>query len=166
MRTAIARSANLGALAALVCALSVVRADTTQAGATTYGYTWGVVHRYIVQSSSAAWARQDVMRIGGVVRQDLPIIHGVAADLSNSQAEKLRALRNVRVFEDRPVGTRGAPKPAPSSVSTVLTDGTALAAKANQYTTNFPRSGAEERHYGEGHHHRRARYGNLDRRRR
>jgi subtilisin family serine protease len=73
------------------------------------------------------------MNVGGQVRQVLPIINGVAADLSSAQVARLRRTPHVHVFEDRPIGTRGGTAPL-----TVLTDGTAVNAKPNHYVTNYP----------------------------
>src|ERR1700742_1854509 len=61
--------------------------------------------RYLVQASSASAAHRDVIRVGATVEQNLPIVNGVAARLSASQAERLRATTGVRVFADRTLRT-------------------------------------------------------------
>src|SRR3984893_18598256 len=92
------------------------------------------MHRYLVQSSTASTATERVVNVGGQVRQVLPIINGVAADLSSAQVAKLRRTPNVHLFEDRPIGTRGGKAPP----LTVLTDGMGVSAKPNQYRTDYP----------------------------
>jgi hypothetical protein len=61
--------------------------------------------RYLVQAVSVNAARRCVMRVGATVEQNLPIVNGVAARLSASQADRLRAAAGVRLFADRALTT-------------------------------------------------------------
>jgi len=65
----------------------------------------GHSQRYLVQAASVTVARRSVMHVGATVEQNLPIVHGVAARLSASQADRLRATDGVRLFADRAVRT-------------------------------------------------------------
>jgi hypothetical protein len=61
--------------------------------------------RYLVQAVSVNAARRCVLRVGATVEQNLPIVNGVAARLSASQADRLRAAAGVRLFADRALTT-------------------------------------------------------------
>ena len=138
-------SVHLGALLSVVSGLANAAPQAAALAvptATTLADTWA--HRYVVQSSSAADARQNVTSVGGGVSEELQIINGVSADLNPTQVTKLRALPNIRVSEDRQVGTRGSksvvtavPIAVPST-ALALTDGTGVNAKTKDYVTNYP----------------------------
>ncbi|HXA91736.1 MAG TPA: S8 family serine peptidase, partial [Steroidobacteraceae bacterium] len=61
--------------------------------------------RYLVQAVSVSVARRSVMHVGATVEQNLPIVNGVAARLSASQADRLRATDGIRLFADRAIRT-------------------------------------------------------------
>jgi hypothetical protein len=61
--------------------------------------------RYLVQAQSVSAARRSVMSVGATVERNLRIVNGVAAHLSSSQANRLRAAAGVRVFADRALET-------------------------------------------------------------
>jgi hypothetical protein len=50
----------------------------------------GHTQRYLVQAANVNAARRSVMSVGATVEQSLPIVSGVAAHLSSSQAHRLR----------------------------------------------------------------------------
>src|SRR5579862_8138919 len=63
--------------------------------------------RFLVQAASAAIARKDVASVGGSALQSLGIVNAVAARLDPRQADRLRALPGVHVFQDRALSMRG-----------------------------------------------------------
>src|SRR5271163_5004339 len=65
----------------------------------------GHSERYLVRAASVTTARRSVMHVGATVEQTLPIVNGVVARLSVSQADRLRATVGVRLFADRAVRT-------------------------------------------------------------
>ena len=120
---------------AVTSALTMAQAADHGSDAGTRANTWANTNPYIVQSASTPEARKDVAHVGAKVRQDLPIIHGVIADLDEEQAAQLRLIPDAHVFKDQPVETRGAappPPPPPPNTSVidwssiVFTDGTAV----------------------------------------
>ena len=64
---------------------------------------------YIVEAHSAANATQAVRRVRGRVTHELPIINGVSALLSASQAATLRQRADLQLFVDATVKTQGTP---------------------------------------------------------
>ncbi|MDB6091888.1 MAG: peptidase and in, kexin, sedolisin [Gammaproteobacteria bacterium] len=62
---------------------------------------------YIVQAGTMNAARRSVNRVDAKVEKDLAIIHSVSAYLTPEQANQLRKTSGVRLFEDRPLATRG-----------------------------------------------------------
>jgi subtilisin family serine protease len=142
---------NAGVVLAVVSALTVAKGGDRASDASTHANTWAPTHTYIVQSRTSLEAHNDAVGVGAKVLQDLPIIHGVTAELSDRQVAQIRSIPETRVFQDRAVGTRGAapppppppPPPAPDTtltswLSLSFTDGTAVTSKANQFVTNFP----------------------------
>jgi serine protease AprX len=62
-----------------------------------------VVKHFIVAAESAQCASQGVRAAGGHVSRSLPIINGVAAELTAAQVLALRGRPGVQVYEDRAV---------------------------------------------------------------
>ena len=91
--------------------------------------------QYIVQAASVGEARRDVLSVGGEIRRELRIVHGVVAGLTTEEAARVKTLPGVHAFRDQEVSTRS--KAAPLS-TLVYTDGTAVTAKAKDFVTNYP----------------------------
>ena len=64
---------------------------------------------FIVQGVSTRVATRAVRAVGGRVTHDLPIIHGVSANLSASQVARLRRRSDLQLFADASVKTQGSP---------------------------------------------------------
>src|SRR5450432_2266475 len=103
--------------------------DVAKAAAVPLGNPWHTPGRYIVEGPTSLVAQHSVVQVGGHVYTQLDIIHGVVADLTQAQANKLQSFDNLRVFKDRSVGLQGdiakpppAPKPPPPGTTSVLTD--------------------------------------------
>ena len=63
--------------------------------------------RFLVQAPSAAIARKDIASVGGSPLQSLAIVNAVAARLNPWQADRLRGLPGVHVFQDRALSMHG-----------------------------------------------------------
>ncbi|MGH9559922.1 MAG: S8 family peptidase, partial [Terracidiphilus sp.] len=105
--------------------------------------------RYIVQAANVRSARQDTVRVGAKIQQDLEIIHAVSAYLSPRQVAQLRKASGVHVFEDRSLTTEGTGllgllSPVTSPVVTLLSalttpsDGNGELLPTLLYQTNYP----------------------------
>ena len=99
--------------------------------------------RFLVQARSAAIAREDVNRVGGSALQNLSIVHGVSARLSPRQADRLRNMPGVYVFEDRALGMRQLLSSLTDSLTgtsgnSVPQDGTGVNTPTLLYQTNYP----------------------------
>ena len=96
-----------GALSLLLCLMTGDHLFdlTSPAVATESTAVIGGVKHYIVQAATAADARNAVIRVGGVVTRDLPIIHAVAAKLDEREAGLLgsEGIAGLRVFIDAKV---------------------------------------------------------------
>ncbi len=101
--------------------------------------------QYIVQAATTADARRRVLRVGGDVRRELGVIHGVVAELTTDQVAHLQGDSALSLFKDQrvtsdasnptgPAGTAGLP----SAYPVTLTDGTSLTLNDNQYVTDYP----------------------------
>ena len=64
---------------------------------------------FIVQAACTREAARAVRAVGGRVMHELPIINGVSANLSTSQAAQLRMRAGFELFADAPVATQGGP---------------------------------------------------------
>jgi len=62
---------------------------------------------YILQGATPERLNQLVNGVGGAVSREFPIINAVAAMLTESQAERIREVRGVRIQNDRTVITSG-----------------------------------------------------------
>jgi len=89
--------------------------------------------RFLVQARSATVARRDVAAVGGSAAQSLGIVNAVSARLTPWQADRLRAMPGVHVFEDRALGMRQLLSSLTSTLTSTVTDtATASVATANQ----------------------------------
>ncbi len=88
--------------------------------------------RFLVQARSASVARRDVASVGGSAMQSLSIVNAVSARLHPWQADRLRAMPGVHVFEDRALGMRQLLSSLTSTLTTTVTD----AATATLVTAN------------------------------
>src|SRR3569833_2244707 len=143
MTASLLKSSYPGVLLAVLSVLTIARAEDGGQASTRVN-TWSPTHPYIIQSRSTFEAAKGVTQVGAKVRQDLPIIHGVVADLSARQAAQIRSHPDAHDFADRAVGPRGAAPPPPPTntlaywLSLVFSDGAAVTGHANQFVTNFP----------------------------
>ena len=101
MTTAKRAIRHAAVILAVTSALTLARAEDRCAEASTRANTWAPPHHYIVQSASSPEAQRDVIGVGATVRTELPIIHGVIADLNDRQAAQLRQMPHAHVFLDR-----------------------------------------------------------------
>src|ERR1700678_1202145 len=105
--------------------------------------------RYIVQAQTVRSARQDIVRVGASVQQNLQIINAASAYLDPRQAARLRKTPGVHVYEDRSLTTEGTgllgllspvTSPVVMAVSslTTPTDGNGELLPTLLYQTNYP----------------------------
>ena len=99
-----ASAAALSGAVAGAADLTAPRVDAA-VGAIVAGTTQ--IQVYIVQGSSAEAVAARVRTVGGKVVSELPLIRGVGAELTASQAESLRAAGDLRLQADRHVGIFG-----------------------------------------------------------
>ena len=85
--------------------LALLAAGATAAPASEPAVSTTETTRYLVQAATLALARQDVEQVGGKVERNLDVIHAVSAYLDASQAARLRARSDVRIFADRRMHT-------------------------------------------------------------
>jgi serine protease AprX len=64
---------------------------------------------YIVEANGSGSAAKAVRSVGGRVTRDLPIIDGVAAQLTSAQAAQLRKSASLSLFADGTLVTQGGP---------------------------------------------------------
>lgn len=122
-----------GTLLAVIAAAALPSSGWSDA--TAHLNPWHGGHsRYIVQAANVADARHRVSAVGGNILRPLDAINAISADLDDAQVGKLRAAGGVKLFKDRAVGTQGNMTPT----AVVLTDGTAVSAKAKDFQTNYP----------------------------
>jgi serine protease AprX len=89
--------------------------------------------RFLVQARSASVARRDVASVRGSAMQSLGIVNAVSARLHPWQADRLRAMPGVHVFEDRALGMRQLLSSLTSTLTSTVTDTvTATVVTANQ----------------------------------
>ena len=91
--------------AAILSALTLSAAAAAGVGKTPSTAAAGSA-RFLVQAPSAAIARKDVASVGGSALQNLGIVNAVAARLNPWQADRLRALPGVHVYQDRALSMR------------------------------------------------------------
>ena len=116
MRIVADRAAKILPLAAMV-SLTVFQANATSPAAHAPAdsglnrvYRRGIEprHVYIVQANTVQSARDCVVKVAGTVRQDLSIIQGVSAVLTDAQASQLRSSSALHVFKDRALAAQSS----------------------------------------------------------
>src|SRR5579883_47521 len=80
------------------------------ADSSSYGHIAGL-RSYLIQGPTAAVAAAAVTRAHGKITHDLPIIDGVAADLTARELTELEHNKDLRITANRSVAVSGNPRP-------------------------------------------------------
>jgi subtilisin family serine protease len=144
-----AREFLSSAVISLVSLAAAAAATSSAPGSIAMGPDAARGARYIVQAANLRSARQDIVRVGASVQQNLQIINAASAYLDPRQAARLRKTPGVHVYEDRSLTTEGtgllgllSPVTAPvvMAVSSLTTpaDGNGELLPTLLYQTNYP----------------------------